>query len=501
MVIKTILLFIWLLTVLSYISFAQQTITIENAEQVIILDHPEPTKILKGNVHIRHQKTHLWADSITIFDKDSAIAIGNVRFSIADTIFCSGANRLTYNKKLLIATGNITVSSKQNTIRTSYFTYDLQNQRALAINITWITQSGQITAKHLHISGNTFVFTDSVRAQRNETYSLSDTLILNQETNKYVFSGNVLIAQDKDSIQAKQVIAFPDKQEIFIGSGIHSDSLLWIADKVIIDTNTNMMKNALVKRDSLLLAGKQIHFYNNQLDITDTFTLLICRAKEDSILISGKRLKLDSSQQKGLLINGIIKQGEISMWADSIRMIDSVIILRPNGWISLNDWFITGDEIFIHKTDSPANKQFDSIVVYGNAWMIKPLDSIHTNQLTSPKIIIHFFEKDSITIFACCPVKTVFYNTNDKGKITSVNYTEGNRLTALFNNDSLQNITMYSNLSGYIEENAVANLKGQPAVFKPYVTTPVNFWMNELNPLSKHLFSHLKSRLGRVEER
>ncbi len=482
-------------------SFAQHTITIENAEQVIILDSPKPINVLKGNVHVRHKRTHLWADSITIFDDDSAIAIGNVRFSVGDTIFGSGANRLIYNKKLLIATGNITVSSKQGTITTSHFAYDLQTQRASAINITWTTQSGQITANNLHISENTFIFTDSVKARRNGTYSLSDTLILNQSTNQYVFSGNVLIVQDKDSIQAKQVIALPNKQEIHIGTGIHSDSLIWIADTVIIDTNMHTLKNALVKRDSLLLAGKQMRFYNNQLEITDTFTLLICRANDDSILISGKRLNLDSSQQNGFLFRGVIKQGEVSMWADSIHIIDSVVILRPNGWISLNDWFVTGEEVFIYRTDSLANKQFDSIVISRNAWMLKPLDSIHTNQLNSPKIIIRFYENDSILILACCPVKTVFYNTNDRGKITSVNYTEGDRLTALFLNDSLQNITMYANLSGYIEENAVANLKGQPSIFKPLVGTPVKFWIETLNPLSKYLFDRLRERMACVEEK
>jgi len=485
---------------LPYFSFAQHTITIENAEQVIILDDPEPTKILKGNVHIRHKQTHLWADSIVLFGKDSAIAIGNVRFSVGDTIFGSGANRLTYNRNLLIATGNITVSSKQSTIITSYFTYDLRSQRASAINITWTTQSGQISAKHLFISGNTFIFTDSVKARRNGTYSLSDTLVVNEKTNKYVFSGNVLIIQDGDSIKARRVVALPDKQEIYIGLGIHADSLIWIADTVIIEANRQTLKNALIKRDSLLLAGKQIHFYNNQLDITDTFSLLICRSNDASILISGKRLNLDSSQQNGFLFKGIIKQGESSMWADSIHMIDSVIVLRRNGWISLNEWFITGNEIIIHKTDSPDNKQFDSVVVYGNAWMLKPIDSIRTNQLTSPKIIIRFFENDSITILACCPVKTVFYNTNDKGEITSVNYTEGDRLTALFINDSLRNIIMHKNLSGYIEENATANLKGLPEIPIRSASTPIKFWTETLKPLSKQFIDQIAKRLVCVRE-
>ena len=396
-------------------------------------------KRLTGNVGFKHEGALLYCDSAYLYSKTNSMdAWGNVRVKQGDTLNMYG-DSLMYdgNTRLARLRGNVRVIDKDMHLTTDYLDYDRKKEMAYYIG------GGKIISKkdrnnltsnvgYYYPKTKQFFFKDSVVLINPEYEIRSDTLMYHTRSEVTWFYGPTTIKSKDNLIYCENgwYNTFNNTAQFNKNAWIESDNQRIEGDSIFYDRNKGIGEAfgniAIIDtvQDIIITGDYTINNEHDSISLITGHAMLTQIFEHDSLFLHADTLLsvYDSTRQHKLMHAfhhvkfykpGLQGKCDSLIFSDA----DSTIWLfrDPVLWADENQ--MTADHIEIRMFDG----EIQDLRLDNNAFIVSEEDSALYNQIKGKYMFGYFKENKLYKIDVTGNGQTVYYATEEDGKMIGVN--------------------------------------------------------------------------------
>jgi lipopolysaccharide assembly outer membrane protein LptD (OstA) len=456
---KITLLLILLLFTLS--AKAQKEIEIVFAQESEFFSKPIPTRIAKGEVHLIHNGTHLFCDSVLLYELENEFkAYGNVMLQRGDSIdlVCDSLLYLG-NEDLTKAFGDVVLRKDTVYLKTEELSYEITKEEAFYDkNGIIINEEDEITSQigRFIFKENKVEFEKKVVVLNKDFTSNSEYMEYNTVSKDIIQKDDVFIKTDSSDI--KMDFSFFDyDQQLVYASGnvlanyseyqINCDSLqMFTTDSVLFAWEDIFIYN---KEDKSELYSQ--HAYLNKIEkegyCTDEVLMIQPEKTGDTTFLKSDSLYFYNND--GLYLIGF---DNTKLFKTSVQAIsDSLFLIRnkeelylykaPLCWMENQQ--VSADSMKIDMLE----QEVDSVFLEGHVFLIQEEDSIRRlfSQLKGRKMDLNMDNKEMESAWVFGNVEVLFC-IKEENQITGLNNMLGAELDIKFKDSEINKIKMSQNI-------------------------------------------------------
>jgi len=472
-------------------------VKIENADNLYLGTEGKPSRFV-GNVHMTHENTLMWCDSLYQYDlADSSYleAFGHVRVIKSDSIRMSG-DYMYYdaNKKLIQVRKNVILEDPQITLTTNYLDYDG------LFDIGYYFNQGRLQDATNTLDskkGNYFTrtkiafFKDSVKVVSPDYTIYSDTLKYNTETKVVSILGPTNIygkGEDNNTLYSED--GWYDSQlghaELYKNNRITHQTYGGVADTMIVDSISgmaNLYRNVTLVDtvNDVIVKGEyaQMDRERNKAFVTDS-ALLIMVGQQDSLFLHGDTLFMDQDSAKNQILRAYYNvkfySQDIQGLCDSMvyLSVDSTITLfnEPVSWASGNQ--MTAEKI----TLLTGNGKIKEFYLNNKAFMVaRREESEMYDQIKGRNMTGYFKDNELYMVYVDGNGETIYF-PDDKGVIIGINTATSSNIRIMIDKRKVTDIIFINKPDG--ELNPLFLADPEEARLKDFR------WLQYMQPLNKY---------------
>lgn len=385
---------------------------------------------LKGNVRIFQDTLSLFASRAIYYgNEDKAICERGVILKDPNATLKADYGIYYFNESKAVFTGNVSIENPEYKITSNKLTYYRNTEDSFAReNVTVITDSAIIRAENIDFykrQGKTFAF-EKVSIEADSSVIYCDSLTNYKFERKSIATGNVTIVNPgkQTTIKGNYLENYEQTQYSFVKGN---------ANLIKIEANKENTNNP----DTLFIYSNILESYrNHQEKYVATDNVEIIR-------------KLFSSKS------------QVAMYVKSVDNEYSNFYLHKQPIVWYDNYQLTGDSIFAdiynnkikriyaQKLDIPSSEESFLITTNKDHLFKERFDQIKGNNITI------FFNEDKIISIEVFKNAYSIYFLYEEGKANGVNFSEGEKIKIIFNDDQkVSRVIVANNSSGkYVPEN------------------------------------------------
>ncbi|MBC7830073.1 MAG: hypothetical protein H7122_20170 [Chitinophagaceae bacterium] len=452
------------------------------------IDSTTALQILVGQVHLKENTTHFYADSTVINNNARIIeAFGNVHINDNDSVH-TYSQYLLYNLNTKIATlkNKVRLTDDKTNLYTEELEYDVNQKIGIYRNGGRVLNGTSVlTSKEgTYYADLKDVYFKNDVVLKDPKYDLkSDSLLYNTDTEIATFiSETFIIDSAKRSIKTREGYYDLKNKKAFFGKRpvITDGALKIIANEVETDDSTGINKlrgNAVFidTAQGVSVLANYIESNRNEGWFRATqHPLMIIKQDNDSIYItadtlySGRlsKLKADTSMAKDTVKATTVVdtrndsadryfQGfrHVRIFSDSLQAVsdslfysgkDSIFKLFINPVVWANASQITGDTIYLYTK----NKKAERLYVFENGLVINKTGESMYNQVKGNRLFGYFTEGLIDYVRAKGNAESVYYVRDNEELLVGVNKATGDIIDMRFKNKELNRVIFISDVKG-----------------------------------------------------
>jgi lipopolysaccharide export system protein LptA len=452
------------------------------------IDSLTSLQILVGQVHLKENTTHFYADSTVINNRERSIeAFGNIHINDNDSVH-TYSQYLLYNldTKIAFLKDKVQLTDAKTNLYTEELEYDV-NQK-IGIYRTGgriLTGTSVLTSKEgTYYADLKDVYFKGDVVLKDPQYDLtSDSLLYNTNTEIATFiSRTTIIDSAKRSIQTREGFYDLKNKKAFFGKRpiITDGAVKIIANEVETDDNTgiNRLRGNAVFIDTaqgLSVLANYIESNRNEGWFQATLhPLMIIKQEDDSIYItadtlySGRLSKLNKDSTAAIdtiknttLVNSKEDSTDryfqayrnVRIFSDSLQAVsdslfysgkDSIFKLFIDPVVWANRSQITGDTIYLYTK----NKKAERLYVFENGLVINETGEGMYNQVKGNRLFGYFTEGVIDYMRAKGNAESVYYVRDDEEFLVGINKATGDIIDMRFKDKQLHRVVFISDVKG-----------------------------------------------------
>lgn len=385
---------------------------------------------LKGNVRIFQDTLSLFATRAVYYgNEDRAICERGVTLKDQNATLRADYGIYYFNENKAVFTGNVSIENPEYKITSNKLTYYRNTEDSFAReNVVVTTDSAIIKAENIDFYkrlGKTFAF-DKVTIEADSSVIHCDSLTNYKFEKKSVASGNVKIIN-------------PGKQTTITGNYLE---------------NYERTGYSFVKGNASLVKIETNKENPNEVDTLFIYSNILESYRENPE-------KYVATENVEIIRNLFSSKSEVAIYSKSSNNEYSNFYLHKKPIVWYDNYQMTGDSIFAdiyknkvrriyaQKLDIPSSEESFLITVNKDPLFKERFDQIKGNSITI------FFEDDKINTIEVLKNASSIYFLYEEGKANGANFSEGDKIKILFNEDQkVSRVIVINSASGkYVPEN------------------------------------------------
>lgn len=415
-------------------------------------------QVLDGNVKLKHGNTLFYCDSaVRTPAKNSFKAYQNVHIIVNDSIdIYSDSLYYDGNTRIGELYGDVKLVDEKATLYTDYLIYDRNTK--IGKYITWgrIEDSeNELTSNvgYYYSDSHEAYFRDSVVVNTPDYMMYGDTLMYNTQTEVAYIYGPTNIIGEKDSVYCEwgwydtQNDIANLKMNVFIRhleQSIEADTVYYEKHRGFGEAFNNITISDTVQ--DALVKGNYARYLkaDSNAFVTDSAHAIFIDNR-DSLFLHADTLKVKfdtANQAERIFAFNKVKffRDDLQGASDSLvyDINDSLIRMykKPVLWADQNQ--LTADSIQL----AVSNNELDSIVFYGNSFIISKDDSGSYNQIRGKNMIGYFADNQLYKLRVLGNAETIYFIRDDEsGDLIGVNKIISSDMLVFMENRELSTIT------------------------------------------------------------
>jgi lipopolysaccharide export system protein LptA len=452
------------------------------------IDSLTSLQILVGQVHLKENTTHFYADSTVINNRARSIeAFGNIHINDNDSVH-TYSQYLLYNldTKIALLKDKVQLTDAKTNLYTDELEYDV-NQK-IGIYRTGgriLTGTSVLTSKEgTYYADLKDVYFKGDVVLKDPQYDLtSDSLLYNTNSEIATFiSRTTIIDSAKRSIQAREGFYDLKNKKAFFGKRpiITDGAVRVIANEIETDDSTGINKlrgNAVFidTAQGLSVLANYIESNRNEGWFQATLhPLMIIKQEDDSIYITADTLysgRLSNLNKDSTVAIDTIKKTtgvtskedstdryfqayrNVRIFSDSLQAVsdslfysgkDSIFKLFIDPVVWANRSQITGDTIYLYTK----NKKAERLYVFENGLVINETGEGMYNQVKGNRLFGYFTEGVIDYMRAKGNAESVYYVRDDEEFLVGINKATGDIIDMRFKDKQLHRVVFISDVKG-----------------------------------------------------
>lgn len=422
----------------------------------------QPVREMTGNVRLRQEETHLWANKVTeLLNLDQYLMEGNVIIAQNDDTLFSDNVRYDSNLKIGHATGNVRLSDGEVLVFAPSAVYFSEEKRTVfEENVRLVDSVAVLTS----LNGEYFSeekraeFFGDVVLEEDRTYMESDSVSYYRETEISEGYGNVFIeriGEERDDEDA--ALSDSTTRTFLFGDYVYND---------------NRASYSRIEGDALLIQLRKDSLGTNADSLLmKAATMEAIRKDSLQRLIAVDSVKIWRSDFSALADSAVYDR----VSRDSLPVFEeNRLFNEPLAWFEL--YQLSGDTLRATARDG----RIDTLFVRTNAFAA--FQDTVTNRINQLKgqHLLGLFKQDSLRTLRVGPqAEWIFFRKKDEGEIGAAK-TSGDRIRLDFAKGELDAISVYEGIQG---EYYVGSLIPEPFELSGYR------WLPQLKPDAASLLS------------
>lgn len=405
---------------------------------------------LKGNVRIFQDTLSLFATRAVYYGNENrAVCEGSVTLKDPNATLKADYGIYYFNENKAVFTGNVSIENPEYKITSNKLTYYRNTEDSFAReNVTVITDSAIIKAENIDFykrQGKTFAF-DKVTLEADSSIIYCDSLTNYKFERKSIASGNVIIVSLRNQTTIK-------------GNYLE---------------NHEQIKYSFVKGNASLIRIEEDSENINNID-----TLFIY----SNILESyrGNEEKYIAKENVEIIRNLFSAKSKVAIYQKSANSEYSNFYLHKNPIVWYDNYQMTGDSIFAdiyknkikriyaQKLDIPNSEESFLITINKDPLFKERFDQIKGDNITI------FFKDEKISSIEVSKNAFSIYFLYEEGKANGVNFSEGEKIKILLNEEQkVSKVIVVNNSSGkYVPENLLSTVSLRLSGFRLRTDRPL----------------------------
>lgn len=431
------LIIVFILSLISFNSFAQQRKNIEIKDSGAFGEIDEKnypgarilTRSDAGQVHVYHDGIDMYCDQAVLYGKENFVeAYGNVKMIQGDTITMvaryaeySGKTQLAYAK------GDVVLTEPSSVLTTDKLFFDRAKQEAFYNEEGMVVRdsSGTITSTvgRYYMSQKKYRFLNTVKLVNPEYVLTTNQLDFFSETGHAYMYGPSKIVGETSTVYCERGFYNTNNDTGYFtkNSRIDYDNRVVVGDSMFFDRNKDFASasNNITITDTInnsIIKGHYAEVYKSKDSAFVTKRALAISVQDnDSIYIHSDTLMITGKEDNRItraFRNAKLFKSDISGKSDSIHLnhqtgltqlinlsrLDSkdafAVKRRPILWNLTNQ--ITGDTI--HLKSNTETEKIDSLIVFGNAFIISKdtLSTDYYSQIKGKRLVSLFDDNNQM---------------------------------------------------------------------------------------------------------
>jgi lipopolysaccharide export system protein LptA len=410
---------------------------------------------LNGDVRFRHQGAMMYCDSAYLYQETNSLdAFGKIRIEQGDSINLTG-DFLKYegNSRLATITGNVVMTDRDMTLRSTILKYQMANETAEYFNGGELRDKTNLltSRKGKYLSKDKMVlFSDSV-VLINPQYSIrADSLRYQTNSRVALFSGPTRIyssGSDSSMIYCESGWYNTVTEKSFFSGNpaIYSKETTLTADSLWYDNNTatGLARKKVTVSDTvqrvIIMGELGVTDNKNRIGWVTDRAQLIRIFENDSLYLHADTLRATEDTITGnkswVAYHGVrVFKSDMQGKCDSLvyTSSDSLITFHQDPVLWNGENQLTADLIQM----LVAGSQVSEMRMFNNAFIVSREDTLRFNQIKGRDMTGNFLEGKLNTINVEGNGQSVYYTRNSKNQFTGVNRADCSDMLITINDEN-----------------------------------------------------------------